>query len=67
MEEKVLDWLDIMKPEKNAILSEWRDCKILIKNASDSQALIYLSNNYCKKRKCLHCAIGHMVLTVNSV
>ncbi len=67
LEEKSLGWLEFLKPEKNAILTEWKDNKICMKNAADSQALIYLSNNYCKKRKCLHCSIGHKVLTVNSV
>ncbi len=65
-EERVLDWLAELKPESNAILKEWKKCKKTVKNAADSQSLIYLSNNYCKKRKCLHCSIGHKVLTINS-
>ncbi len=64
--ERVLDWMSHLKPESNALLKEWKKCKKSVKNAADSQALIYLSNNYCKKRKCLHCSIGHKVLTINS-
>ncbi len=65
-EDRAMDWLNLLKPEKNAIISKWKANEILVKNAGDSQALIYLSNNYCKKKKCLHCNIGHKVLTIKA-
>ncbi len=64
VKEKSLLWLESIKPERNSVTKRWEENEISIKNAGDSQALIYLSNNYCKKNKCLHCNIGHKVLTV---
>lgn len=62
---KALAWLSLLDPENNNLINEWKSRKISVKNAGDSQALIYLSKNYCKSKKCLHCRIGHKVLTVN--
>jgi hypothetical protein len=66
LQDRVLDWLAKLKPEKNSLLNEWEAHKIFINNAGDSQALIYLSKNYCKQKKCLCCRIGHQVLTINN-
>ncbi|WP_430935083.1 DUF2851 family protein [Saccharicrinis sp. 156] len=64
--QKALDWLSMIKPEKNALLEKWEEQEILANNAGDSQALIYLSNNYCKLKKCLRCRIGHKVLAIKN-
>ena len=61
---RAMDWLSELKAEKNAVLDKWREQNVKINNAADSQALIYLSNNYCKLKKCLRCSIGHKVLTI---
>lgn len=61
-EQKALIWLSEMKPERNTIINRWKSNEIPVKSAGDSQALIYLFNNYCKHKKCLHCRIGHQVL-----
>ncbi len=65
MKEFALEWLTKLKPEKNSLLKKWIYNDICVKNAGDSQALIYLSNYYCKQKKCLRCAIGHKVLIIN--
>ena len=61
---RAMDWLTELKAEKNAVLDKWKEQNVKISNAADSQALIYLSNNYCKQKKCLRCSIGHKVLTI---
>ncbi|MCW3804005.1 DUF2851 family protein [Plebeiibacterium marinum] len=66
-EERAFEWLNRMKPERNAIVDKWKDNEMLVKNAGDSQALIYLSKNYCKKNKCLLCNIGHKVLSIKDI
>lgn len=66
-ETRALEWLTKLKAEKNAVLDKWNEQEILANNAGDSQALIYLSNNYCKPRKCLRCRIGHKVLAIKNV
>ena len=49
-------------PEKNGIISKFKDLGILSKNAFDTQALLQLKNNYCAKKRCLQCAIGNNLL-----
>ena len=61
--DKVMNWLEDMKPEKNHIISKWQGYNYVPENAFQSQALIYLYNQYCLTRKCLYCKIGHLILT----
>ncbi len=49
-------------PEKNHIISMWKQLQIVPKNAANSQALLHLKNNYCDKKRCLNCMIGHQIL-----
>ncbi|SMO32535.1 Protein of unknown function [Saccharicrinis carchari] len=63
---RALDWLINLKAENNSVLDKWKEQNIKVNNAGDSQALIYLSNNYCKPKKCLRCSIGHKVLTIKN-
>ncbi len=61
--ERALSFLDMIKPEKNAIIGEWQRAGVLPVSASDSQALIQLRNEYCRERKCLDCRIGAKLIT----
>lgn len=61
--EKAFGLLESMKPERNSIINRWSEYKITSINAFQSQALIYLYNNYCKTKKCLQCQIGHQILS----
>lgn len=63
MQEKALNLLEQIPAEKNSIISEWKLLGIKTKTAFDSQALIELKTNYCDKKDCLRCRIGHKVLT----
>ncbi|WP_243739413.1 DUF2851 family protein [Flavicella sediminum] len=60
--EKLEKLVQLIKPEKNTIISNFNKLEIVAKNAMDSQALIQLKNEYCKPKKCLHCAIGLQLL-----
>lgn len=60
--EEALSWLEELQAEKNAIVSFWRSKNIKPTQAIHSQALVELTNNYCKKKKCLSCAIGNHIL-----
>ncbi|GAF03953.1 DUF2851 family protein [Saccharicrinis fermentans] len=64
--QRSLDWLSGIRAEKNALLDQWVAKEISVNNAGDSQALIYLSKNYCKLKKCLRCRIGHQVLAIKN-
>jgi len=63
--EKVLNWLNKMKPETNSIVSKWKSLNLPIENAVDSQALLQLKNNYCNFKRCLDCRIGKNILYKN--
>jgi hypothetical protein len=60
---KVLDCFQKLPAEGNSIISDWKKIDILAENAMQSQALIYLYKNYCQYKKCLHCSIGHLVMS----
>lgn len=55
--------LESIKPERNAIITEFKSAGITPSNAFDTQALIQLRKEYCDKRKCLYCRIGYQILT----
>lgn len=60
--DRALSWLEQILPEDNNIIRSWTNVGVECENASDSQALIQLTNCYCKQRRCLHCAIGNQVM-----
>lgn len=60
--EKAVQVLESIKSEANNITRLWRDLGVKSGNASDSQGLIELFNNYCKKSRCLSCSIGRHIL-----
>jgi hypothetical protein len=62
LKEKALEFLTLLKPEKNSITRKWVALGIMSDSAFDSQALIELHNNYCLKKRCLQCTIGAEVI-----
>jgi hypothetical protein len=61
--ERALFFLEQIPPEKNIIINEWEEAGIIADSAFYSQALIQLRNEYCKRRKCLNCRIGNMIIS----
>ena len=57
-----VDLLQKIPPEKNKIINKWTSLNIRPNSAFDSQALIELYNNFCKKRKCIYCNVGTYLL-----
>lgn len=62
-QEKAIDFIDQIKPESNNIISRWKELGIKTKSAAQTQGLLYLKKNYCDKKKCLQCSIGHMIMS----
>ena len=60
--EKALRLLEALPPEKNAIVSTFAHAGLSATNAGESQALIQLRKEYCDRKKCLYCRIGHRIL-----
>ena len=59
---KAFEILEILPPEKNERITNWKNIGIKPMNALESQGLIELSNEFCSKKACLKCVIGNAVL-----
>jgi hypothetical protein len=64
--EKAVSFLEEIKAEENSVLTEWKKSGIEALSSFDSQALIQLRNEYCKKRRCLECRIGARLISMGS-
>jgi len=63
---QAINWLESTKPESNNIIQGWYKLGIKADHAGHSQGLVYLKQNYCQHKKCLHCRIGHLVISKKS-
>ena len=59
---RAFDFLRELKPENNSITQGWQQLGVHLESAHRTQSLIHLKNEYCSKKKCLDCAIGHAIL-----
>jgi Protein of unknown function (DUF2851) len=64
--EDIIQLINEVNAEKNAIIDKFSSFGILSKSALASQSLLQLKNEYCNKSKCLECAIGIELLKNNS-
>jgi hypothetical protein len=62
--EKALNWLMLLGAEQNKVTKEWVNYRVTNHCAFDSQALLELRNSYCKEKRCLNCAVGRSILSV---
>lgn len=62
LQDKALAWLSELPSEKNSIIDRWKGLGQHPQHAMDSQALLFLKKNYCDRKRCLECALGHLVL-----
>jgi hypothetical protein len=60
--EKALELLENIPMEENSIIKNWKEVGFYVNSAKDSQGLLELKNEFCAKKKCLSCKIGHQVL-----
>lgn len=60
--EELIDLLNEVAPENNAIISKFLSFGMCCDNAFDSQALLQLKNEYCNNGKCMECTIGMELL-----
>jgi hypothetical protein len=56
--ERALAFLEETLPEKNSVISDWESAGIVMESAFYTQALLQLTEEYCRKRRCLQCRIG---------
>nr|MCU0389268.1 DUF2851 family protein [Chitinophagaceae bacterium] len=65
--DKALQWLEQMPAESNRIIRIFSDLGKKPANASETQALLTLKQDYCDAKRCLSCAVGNHLLrqTIN--
>jgi hypothetical protein len=58
MQQRAVSFLRKIPAERNSITSAYKEAGLLIRTASDSQAVLQLNKKCCSLKKCLECAIG---------
>lgn len=61
--ERALGLLEEMKPERNSIVNRFGEAGLVALSALESQAFLQLHREYCEKKKCFYCRIGHKLLS----
>jgi hypothetical protein len=62
--EKALTFLEEIRPESNSVIDDWKLAGIEADTAFQTQALLQLTDAYCRKRRCLECRIGCKIISV---
>ncbi len=62
--EKALTFLEEIHPESNSVVDDWKLAGIEADTAFQTQALLQLTDAYCRKRRCLECRIGCKIISV---
>ena len=58
--------LKSLPPEKNKIVRKYQELGLEPTNAMESQALLFLKNNFCDHKKCLECKIGQYLINTTT-
>ncbi len=61
-EDEIIKLVELIKPEKNRVITTFDKINFKVKNALDSQAILQLNANYCDNNRCLQCDIAHQIL-----
>jgi hypothetical protein len=62
--EKALTFLGEIGPETNSVTRDWKSAGVEVESAFYTQALLQLTDEYCKKRRCLECRIGCKLISL---
>lgn len=60
--EKAFRFLEEIGAEDNTIIRHFSAIGLTASNAMQSQALLHLYNHYCRRKRCLECSIGNVLL-----
>lgn len=60
--DEILEFYRDLPPEKNSITDSWKNLGLKLKNAQETQALLYHHKAFCEKKNCLNCSIGLRLL-----
>src|SRR5690606_33503586 len=56
--EELMELMQQLAPEKNTIIDKFKQFKVPVESAYDSQTLLQLKNEYCANKRCMQCALG---------
>ncbi|MGD2036138.1 MAG: DUF2851 family protein, partial [Bacteroidales bacterium] len=59
---QAINLLEQITRENNKIIKIWNKLDVKCRHAADSQALLQLTNRYCREKRCLDCQIGNLIL-----
>ena len=59
---RALSFLEMLPPEKNAIIKKWSSIGVQATNSLETQGLLQLKKQACDNKLCLECSIGHQLL-----
>jgi Protein of unknown function (DUF2851) len=62
--EKALEFLESTVPETNSVTRDWESAGVKVESAFYTQGLLQLSDEYCRKRRCLECRIGCRIISM---
>ena len=62
LHQQALQLISQLPPEHNGSLVYWKDTRIGLTSAVDTQALLELYNQYCLQKNCLNCEVGSSLL-----
>ena len=57
-----IQFLEDTEAEDNTVIRHYAQCGVKAENAMQTQALLHLYNMYCKRKRCLECRIGNVLL-----
>ena len=60
--DKALHYLEDITAEDNTIIRHFASIGWIADNAMQSQAILHLYNHYCRRKRCLECSIGNILL-----
>jgi hypothetical protein len=60
--EELIALMQLLQPESNAVMDKFKQFKVVLQSAYDTQALLQLKNEYCNHKRCMNCAIGLEIL-----
>jgi hypothetical protein len=61
--ERAVSFMEEIHPESNSVIDEWKSVGVESVSAFETQALLQLRNEYCRKRRCLDCRIGARLIS----
>ena len=55
--EKAMSYLEQIEAEDNVVIRNFNNCGIMLQNAFQTQAALFMYKYYCRRRRCLECRI----------